>query len=142
MSTCRRCRWDDIRPKLVTALLAGTAPADVTEFDWSWTGQFAAAGWYLPLQRRDRRGHRRRHRAAPTIFTVDGKLLGVPYTNDFRVMLVNKKHFADAGITEMPKTLDELVADAKADQGQGHRRSTRSACRSRRPKAPRPAGTC
>src|SRR6201746_175690 len=42
--------WDDIRPKLVTALIAGTAPADVTEFDWSWTGQFAAAGWYLPLQ--------------------------------------------------------------------------------------------
>ena len=27
--------WDDIRPKLVTALIAGTAPADVTEFDWS-----------------------------------------------------------------------------------------------------------
>jgi len=26
--------WDDIRPKLVTALIAGTAPADVTEFDW------------------------------------------------------------------------------------------------------------
>ena len=41
--------WDDIRPKLVTALVAGTAPADVTEFDWSWTGQFSAAGWYMPL---------------------------------------------------------------------------------------------
>src|SRR5215470_20244503 len=41
--------WDDIRPKLVTALLAGTAPADVTEFDWSWTGQFNAADWYVPL---------------------------------------------------------------------------------------------
>src|SRR5512142_2168503 len=41
--------WDDIRPKLVTALVAGTAPADVTEFDWSWTGQFSAADWYLPL---------------------------------------------------------------------------------------------
>ena len=35
--------WDDIRPKLVTALVAGTAPADVTEFDWSWTGQFSAS---------------------------------------------------------------------------------------------------
>ncbi len=38
--------WDDIRPKLITGLIAGTPPADVTEFDWSWTGQFAAAGWY------------------------------------------------------------------------------------------------
>src|SRR5215470_20287889 len=41
--------WDDIRPKLVAALIAGTAPADVTEFDWSWTGQFNAADWYVPL---------------------------------------------------------------------------------------------
>jgi len=110
--------WDDIRPKLVTALLAGTAPADVTEFDWSWTGQFNAADWYLPLNDSidadtvsDIKGS--------TIFTIDGKLLGVPYTNDFRVMLVNNKHFADAGITEMPKTLDELVADAKQIKAKG-----------------------
>jgi multiple sugar transport system substrate-binding protein len=110
--------WDDIRPKLVTALIAGTAPADVTEFDWSWTGQFAAADWYVDLSssidadtKSDIKG--------TSIFTIDGKLLGVPYTNDFRVMLVNKKHFADAGITEMPKTLDELVADAKAIKAKG-----------------------
>ncbi len=110
--------WDDIRPKLVTALLAGTAPADVTEFDWSWTGQFSAAGWYEPLNDKidaatidDIRGS--------SIFTVDGKLLGVPYSNDFRVMLVNKKHFADAGITKMPTTLDELVADAKKIKEKG-----------------------
>ena len=110
--------WDDIRPKLVTALIAGTAPADVTEFDWSWTGQFAAADWYVDLSsaiddetKSDIKGS--------SLFTIDGKLLGVPYTNDFRVMLVNKKHFADAGITDMPKTLDDLVADAKAIKAKG-----------------------
>jgi multiple sugar transport system substrate-binding protein len=53
------------------------------------------------------------------IFTVDGKLLGVPYTNDFRVMLVNKKHFADAGVSSMPKTLDDLVAAAKKIKEKG-----------------------
>jgi multiple sugar transport system substrate-binding protein len=110
--------WDDIRPKLVTALIAGQAPADVTEFDWSWTGQFAAADWYLPLNDvidadtvSDIKG--------TTIFTINGNILGVPYTNDFRVMLVNKKHFTDAGITEMPRTLDELVAAAKAIKEKG-----------------------
>jgi multiple sugar transport system substrate-binding protein len=110
--------WDDIRPKLVTALIAGTAPADVTEFDWSWTGQFAAADWYVDLSsaidadtKSDIKGS--------SIFTIDGKLLGVPYTNDFRVMLVNKKHFADAGITKMPTTLDELAADAKQIKAKG-----------------------
>jgi multiple sugar transport system substrate-binding protein len=110
--------WDDIRPKLVTALVAGTAPADVTEFDWSWTGQFAAADWYMPLNEvvdADTVSDI----GVAKIFTVDGKLLGIPYTNDFRVMLVNKKHFADAGITEMPKTLDKLVAAAKQIKEKG-----------------------
>jgi multiple sugar transport system substrate-binding protein len=104
--------WDDIRPKLVTALIAGTAPADVTEFDWSWTGQFNAADWYLPLNDVIDEDTVKDIGVAK-IFTVDGKLLGVPYTNDFRVMLINKKHFEDAGITKMPKTLDELVEAAK-----------------------------
>ncbi|MBM7327706.1 sugar ABC transporter substrate-binding protein, partial [Agrobacterium sp. S2] len=110
--------WDDIRPKLVTALVAGTSPADVTEFDWSWTGQFAAADWYLPLNDvidADTVADI----GVAKIFTVDGKLLGVPYSNDFRVMLVNKKHFADAGITEMPKTLDALVAAARQIKEKG-----------------------
>ena len=57
--------------------------------------------------------------AVAKIFTVDGKLLGIPYTNDFRVMLVNKKHFADAGITKMPTTLDELFEDAKQIKAKG-----------------------
>jgi multiple sugar transport system substrate-binding protein len=110
--------WDDIRPKLVTALIAGTAPADVTEFDWSWTGQFSAADWYVPLNDvidadtvADIKG--------TSIFTINGNVLGVPYTNDFRVMLVNKKHVADAGITKMPATLDELVAAAKQIKEKG-----------------------
>lgn len=110
--------WDDIRPKLVAALIAGTAPADVTEFDWSWTGQFAAADWYLPLNDAID-AETVKDIAGTSIFTIGGKLLGVPYTNDFRVMLVNKKHFADAGITEMPKTLAELMADAKIIKEKG-----------------------
>ena len=104
--------WDDIRPKLIAALIAGTAPADVTEFDWSWTGQFSAADWYLPLNDAID-ADTVKDIVGSTIFTVNGNLLGVPYTNDFRVMLVNKKHFADAGVTDMPKTLDELVVAAK-----------------------------
>jgi multiple sugar transport system substrate-binding protein len=110
--------WDDIRPKLITALIAGTAPADVTEFDWSWTGQFSAADWYLPLNDvidADTVADI----GVAKIFTVNGKLLGVPYTNDFRVMLVNKKHFTDAGITKMPTTLEDLHAAAKQIKEKG-----------------------
>ena len=110
--------WDDVSVKVSTALLAGTAPADVTEFDWSWTGQFAAAGWYLPLNDAidpatltDIKGS--------SLFNINGQVLAIPYTNDFRVMLVNRKQFTDAGITKMPTTLDELVADAKAIKAKG-----------------------
>src|SRR6476646_2719717 len=110
--------WDDIRPQLVTALIAGTAPADVDATDWSWTVQFKAADWYLPLNKMID-ADTVADIAVAGIFTVDGDLLGVPYTNDFRVMLVNSKHFADAGITKMPTTLDELVADAKQIKAKG-----------------------
>jgi multiple sugar transport system substrate-binding protein len=110
--------WDDIRPKLVAALIAGTAPADVTEFDWSWTGQFAAADWYLPLNDAID-ADTVKDIAGTSIFTIGGNLLGVPYTNDFRVMLINRKHFTDAGITETPKTLAELMAAAKTIKEKG-----------------------
>lgn len=110
--------WDDIRPKLVTALIAGTTPADVTEIDWSWTGQFSAADWYLPLND-SIDAETVKDVGVSSIFTVDGKLLGIPYSNDFRVMLVNKKHFNDAGVAEMPTTLDGLVAAAKKIKQKG-----------------------
>ena len=38
-----------IHDKVAVAGAANTAYADVTEFDWTWTGQFASAGWYEPL---------------------------------------------------------------------------------------------
>lgn len=110
--------WDDIRPKLISALIAGTAPADVTEFDWSWTGQFAAADWYLPLNDAID-AETTADIAGNAIFTINGNLLGVPYTNDFRVMLINRQHLTEAGITDTPKTLDELVAAARAIKQKG-----------------------
>lgn len=110
--------WDDIRPKLVAALIAGTAPADVTEFDWSWTGQFAAADWYVPLNDAID-ADTVKDIAGTSIFTINGNLLGVPYTNDFRVMLINRKHFTDAGITDTPKTLADLLAAAKTIKEKG-----------------------
>ena len=110
--------WDDIRPKLVTSLIANTAPADVTEVDWSWTGQFGAANWYEPLE--GQIDQATVDDIAPSsIFRANGHLIGVPYTNDFRVMIINRKQFTDAGVTGTPKTLDELVTAAKAIKAKG-----------------------
>ena len=104
--------WDDIRTKIVTSTLAGSAPADVTEVDWSWVGQFGAAGWYEPL---DGVVSAALRQDAPTekIFTFDGKLIAMPYNNDYRVLILNAAQTKKAGIDKAPTTLDDLMADAK-----------------------------
>ncbi len=109
--------WDEIHTKIVPSMVANTAPATGAELDWSWVGQFGAAGWYDDLSAlvppdvlAD----------IPTaaIFTCDGKLIGVPYNNDFRVMIYNKAH-RDAAGTAVPTTLDELLAAARAVKAKG-----------------------
>jgi ABC-type glycerol-3-phosphate transport system substrate-binding protein len=42
--------WDATHSKLVVANTARTYIADVAEFDWSFTGQFAGAKWVEPLE--------------------------------------------------------------------------------------------
>lgn len=110
--------WDAIRNKVVIAGAANTPLADVTEFDWSWTGQFGRAGWYLPLQ----------DKLDPSMiaglqnngaFSIGTDQFAVCYSNDFRISAYNQKMFADAGITQPPATLDELTADLQQIKDKG-----------------------
>ena len=110
--------WDEIRAKLITSLVAGISPADVVELDWSWVGQFGAAGWFTPL---DKMVSAELWSDIPSrkIFEYKSQTLAVPYNNDFRLMIINKAHFDHAGIHQPPKTLDKLLADAKALKASG-----------------------
>ena len=105
--------WDEIRTKIVTSMMANTAPASATEVDWSWVGQFGSAGWYDDLSG-ILSDDLKKDLPTTSIFTYDGKLVGVPYNNDFRVLIYNRAHLSKAGISAAPKTPDELLADAKA----------------------------
>lgn len=110
--------WDEIRTKIVTSMVANTAPAGATEVDWSWVGQFGAAGWYQSLND----GISADVLAdVPTasIFSYGGEVLGVTYNNDFRVMIYNKNHLASANISAVPTTPDELLAAARAIKAAG-----------------------
>jgi multiple sugar transport system substrate-binding protein len=110
--------WDEIRTKIVTSMVANTAPASATEMDWSWVGQFGAAGWYDPLD--DLLAPELKADLPTTsIFTYGGALIGVPYNNDFRVMIYNKAHLAAAGVAEAPKTPADLLAAARAVKAAG-----------------------
>lgn len=110
--------WDDIRTKIVTSMVANTAPASVTEMDWSWVGQFGSAGWYDPLDG-ILSDEVKADLPTTSIFTYDGKLIGVPYNNDFRVLIYNKAHLAAAGVAAAPTTPDEMLAAARAVKAAG-----------------------
>jgi len=110
--------WDAIRNKVAIAGAANTALADVTEFDWSWTGQFGRAGWYVPLQ----------DKLDPALisdlqnngaFSIEGNQYAVCYSNDFRISAFNTKMFADAGIDQAPSTFDELTTDLQQIKDKG-----------------------
>lgn len=108
--------WDDIREKLATAATAGECVADVVEVDWSWVGEFDSAGWLSPLEisNEDKEDF-----LALDTFSVDGKVLALPYANDYRLAYYNKEHFAKAGITEEPQTYADVLAACKALQDAG-----------------------
>lgn len=110
--------WDEIRTKIITASIAGSAPADVTEIDWSWVGQFGSSGWYAPLNATVDSATTK-DLPATAIFTYDKKLIGIPYNNDFRLLIFNRQHLKAAGIAQPPKTLAELLDDAKSIKQKG-----------------------
>lgn len=97
--------WDDIRDKVSIAASGGEAAADVIEVDWSWVGEMNSAGWLEPIEMSNED-----KADMPTLetFTIDGKILAVPYANDYRIAYYNKAHFEKAGITEAPETWDEV----------------------------------
>ena len=100
--------WDGVASKLVVANQAGTYIADVTEFDWSFTGQFGGNGWVEPLQDvldpklLDDLGNTK------ASFTSDGNLYAACYSNDFRISLFNSALFKQAGLDGFPETFDDL----------------------------------
>lgn len=97
--------WDDIRDKVSIAASGGEAAADVIEVDWSWVGEMNSAGWLEPIEMSDED-----KTDMPTLetFTIDGKILAIPYANDYRIAYYNKAHFEKAGITKAPETWDEV----------------------------------
>lgn len=102
--------WDDIRNKISTAAAGKKAAADVFEVDWAWVGEFQKAGWLeaVELDKADLDDMK-----TSSTFMVDGKLFAVPYSNDYRIAYMNKAMYDKAGITEEPKTWDDVIANAK-----------------------------
>jgi multiple sugar transport system substrate-binding protein len=110
--------WDSIHDKVVSAESAGVAPADVTEVDWSWVGQFGAAGWYTPLNKW-LPSSLISGSTVSSNFDVKGEQLAMPYNIDFRGTIINMTLMKKAGIATVPTTWAQLLADAQQLKAKG-----------------------
>ncbi|WP_327293933.1 MULTISPECIES: extracellular solute-binding protein [unclassified Streptomyces] len=71
---------------------------------------------------KDLKGYQDIRKSLRDVYTVDGKVYGVPRTNYSMGLLYNKKLFAQAGLDpdKPPPTWDEVRADAKKIAALGH----------------------
>jgi len=100
--------WDNVKAKLIVANTAGTYIADVTEFDWTFTGQFGGAGWYVPLEKGLGPQLLRDLSSVNRVFDTNGHTYAACYSNDYRLSLYNAKDFAASGIKHFPTTFAQL----------------------------------
>src|SRR3954451_8257380 len=100
--------WDALAEKLTVAMTANTFIADVTEMDWSWVGQYGAAGWYAPLDDLVSEDVQDVLASTGKVFTYNDNLMAVCYSNDLRISLYNKAQFDQAGVSEFPATISDL----------------------------------
>jgi multiple sugar transport system substrate-binding protein len=111
--------WDATHSKLIVANTAKTYIADVAEFDWSFTGQFAGAGWVEPLDNVLPASLLADLKNTDAAFQSGGKTYAACYSNDFRVSMYNTQMFKKAGISQFPQTLAELGQDVQKLKSSG-----------------------
>ena len=108
--------WDDIRNKVSIAAVGNKAPADVIEVDWSWVGEFGAAGWFEPIILTDEE-----KAGMPTAasFQYGDTTIALPYANDFRLGYYNKEHFSKIGLDQAPDNWDDMIEACKKIKAEG-----------------------
>ena len=110
--------WDPLQDRIVTACSGGTAPADVTEFSWDWTGTYGAAGWYEPLNDYFDEAFWEDSTTKDALKYQDN-YYAVSIYNDFRMTYVNGADFTAAGITEIPADADDILEAARTIKASG-----------------------
>ncbi|MGW5335233.1 extracellular solute-binding protein [Streptomyces bauhiniae] len=104
--------FDQAQNKFDTAAGSKGAP-DILRSEVGWTPAFAKKGFFLPLDGTDALAEQ--DEFEPNLIKqaqYEGKTYGVPLVTDTLAFVYNKALFKQAGITEAPKTWDELKADA------------------------------
>lgn len=104
--------FDQAQNKFDTAAGSQGAP-DILRSEVGWTPAFAKKGYFLPLDGTEALADKDKFKSnLITQAQYDGKTYGVPLVTDTLALVYNKALFKKAGISEAPKTWDELKSDA------------------------------
>ncbi|MEU6367252.1 extracellular solute-binding protein [Streptomyces sp. NPDC046931] len=104
--------FDQAQNKFDTAAGSKGAP-DVLRSEVGWTPAFAKKGYFLPLDGTEALAEKDKFQSSLIQQAqYEGKTYGVPLVTDTLALVYNKALFKKAGITEAPKTWDELKSDA------------------------------
>ncbi len=109
---------DQLSNKIAVSSAAGGADLDVIAFrPLQETLLFTNNGWVEPLDNYISQSPdfdiNDFFASAKDVCAVDGKMYGIPLMTEREIVYYNKKMFADAGITSVPKTMEELMEAAK-----------------------------
>jgi multiple sugar transport system substrate-binding protein len=102
--------------KVVQAIGAGTGPDVAISYSTDIVGKFCSTGGWIdltPYVQRDKVDLNVMPQVVRSYTEYRGKRCSMPFLADAYGFYYNKKMFADAGITEPPKTLDQLSEAAK-----------------------------
>ncbi|MGW3632667.1 extracellular solute-binding protein [Streptomyces sp. NPDC005122] len=100
--------FDQAQNKFDTAAGSKGAP-DILRSEVGWTPAFAKKGFFLPLDGTEALAEQAKFQ--PSLIEqakFDGKTYGVPLVTDTLALVYNKALYKKAGITEAPKTWDDL----------------------------------
>lgn|GEM_PF-86357 len=107
-------RFGQIHDNIVTTSAAGSAPADIVDIDWSWVGQMGSAGWYHDLT--DVLDEQIKNDIGIlNVFTYQGRVVALPFFNDFRISMINTDHVGDLPVD----TLENVIETAKKIKASG-----------------------
>lgn len=101
--------WAQAHDKFTTAMAGGKVP-DAAEIGTTWTPEFADQGAFTEVPAPPKGQY---VSSLVDAATLDGKVYGKPWYAGSRALIYRKDYFDRAGITEPPKTWDDLMAAAK-----------------------------
>ncbi len=100
----------------VIAGVAGDAAPDLMRMDIVWVPEFAKLGALMELDDKEGFSELKEHLFPGPLATnfYNGKYYGLPLNTNTKVAVYNKALLAEVGLTEPPKTFEELFEAAKA----------------------------